>query len=313
AIAEDADGTLIDPFGGQRDLAARTLRHVSPAFSEDPVRILRAARFAARFAALGFTVAAETMTLMRAMVDAGEVDALVPDRVWQETRRALDTDRPDVFFTVLRECGALAVVFPELDRLWGVPQPARWHPEVDAGEHTLHVLRQAVRLSDSAPVRFAALVHDLGKAETPAELLPRHHGHEARSAALVKTLCARLRVPNEFRDLALLVAEHHGTCHRARELRAATVVTLLEKTGALRHRERFVQLLLACEADARGRPGHENEPYPQAELLRAALDAAATVTSADVDMTRFKGPQIAAQLHQLRVAAVKRQRKTSGA
>lgn len=305
AMAEDEDGHVIDPFGGRADIEARLLRHVSSAFVEDPVRVLRAARFAARYAGLGFSVAPETLALMRRMVADGEIDALVPERVWAETRKALATERPDVFFAVLRECGALAVVFPEVEALFGVPQPERWHPEIDTGVHVLLVLRMAARLSDDPRVRFAALTHDLGKGTTPPEQWPSHRGHEQRSADLLAGLCERLRVPNEFRELARIVALHHGRCHRALELRPATIVRLLDDCDALRRPDRFERFLLACEADARGRTGLEERPYPQAALLRSARDAAAAVTVRDIETNGLDGAAIGARLHQARVAAVR--------
>ncbi len=275
AMARSTDGRLIDPYGGQLDLKARQLRHVSPAFPEDPLRVLRVARFAARFAALNFRVADETLGLMRQMSSSGELAALVPERVWQETRRALEEQSPQVFFEVLRECGALAQVFPELEALFGVPQPEKWHPEVDTGVHTLMVVKMAASLSPLATVRFAALVHDLGKADTPRDKWPRHAGHEVQSVRRVQELCSRLRIPNDYRDLAVLVARHHGVVHRAFELRAATVLDLFAHTDALRRPERFEQFLLACEADARGRKGLEQRAYPQGDWLRDALSAAA--------------------------------------
>lgn len=304
AMAQDADGTIVDPHGGRADLEARLLRHVSDAFREDPVRILRVARFAARFAPLGFTVAPQTMALMREMVAAGEAGALVAERVWQETEKALGEPRPDEFIRVLRECGALAVVFPEVDALWGVPQPEKWHPEVDTGAHLLLVLQQAARLSPKPEVRFAALVHDLGKGTTPREHWPRHVGHEERSVELALALCARLGAPNRFRDLGVAVARLHGLCHRARELRPATLLAVLEGADALRRRERFEDFLLACEADARGRAGLEAEPYPQAALLRGALAAAASVDAAALAARGLQGEALGAALREARIVAV---------
>jgi tRNA nucleotidyltransferase (CCA-adding enzyme) len=277
AMARAADGTLVDPYGGRSDLEARLLRHVSPAFVEDPVRVLRVARFAARFADTGFSVAAETMDLMRRMVADGETDALVPERVWQELRTALGERCPQVFVDVLRACGALARVLPEVDRLFGVPQPARWHPEIDTGKHTLMVLQQAAALSGETRVRFAALTHDIGKGVTPVEQLPAHHGHEARGAVMIETLVKRLRIPNDHRDLAVLVARHHCQAHRVAELRPATALKLLERLDAFRRPERFEEFLLACEADMRGRTGFEARPYPQAGRLRDLRAAAAGV------------------------------------
>ncbi len=309
AIARAEDGTLIDPFGGRDDLRDGLLRHVSPAFAEDPVRILRAARFAARFARYGFHVAHGTQALMKRMVEAGEVDALVPERVWTELVRALGEDRPSRFFEVLQRCGALARVIPELDRLFGVPQPHRHHPEVDAGVHALMVLDQAVRLSPEPSVRFAALMHDLGKAETPPEILPRHIGHENRSAQLVQQVCARLKAPAQFRDLAVLVARFHHHCHRAAELRPSTLLDTLEALDAFRRPERFERFLLACMADARGRTGHEDDPYPQADLLRAALTAAAGVDPRDLVQSGLTGEALGHALREKRIAAVRALRK----
>ena len=280
AMARAGDGRLIDPHGGQRDLEARVLRHVSPAFVEDPVRILRTARFAAEFRDAGFQVAEETLDLMRQMVAAGEADALVPERVWQETRRAMGTPHPEAFIEVLRDCGALAVVFPEIEALFGVPQPPRWHPEIDTGVHTLMALALAAGLSDQPRVRFAVLVHDLGKGTTPAEVLPGHAGHEERGVTIIRDLAARLRIPNDWRDLAMVVSRYHCLSHRALELRPGTIVKLLEGTDALRRPERFDEFLLACEADLRGRKGFADRAYPQAAYLRTALAAARQVDAA---------------------------------
>ncbi len=309
AMARATDGRLIDPYGGQRDLEARQLRHVSPAFAEDPLRVLRVARFAARFAALNFRVADDTLALMRQMSSSGELAELVAERVWQETRRALEEESPQVFFAVLRDCGALAQVFPELEALFGVPQPEQWHPEIDTGVHTLMVVKMAASLSPLATVRFAALVHDLGKADTPRAKWPRHAGHEVQSVQRVQQLCARFRIPNDYRDLAVLVARHHGVVHRAFELRAATVLDLLAHTDALRRPERFEQFLLACEADARGRKGLEQRAYPQGVWLREALTAARAV-SPDAAELQAGGAEIAVGLRRRRVeaiAALKRQ------
>jgi tRNA nucleotidyltransferase (CCA-adding enzyme) len=306
AIARGEDGAIFDPWSGRADLAARVLRHVSPAFREDPLRVLRVARFAARFAPLGFTIADETLELMREIVAAGEIEALKPERVWQETVKALATDRPDVFVETLRACGALARVFPEVEALFGVPQPAQWHPEIDTGVHTLMALRMAALLSRSETVRFAVLVHDLGKATTPEALLPRHHGHEQRSEELLEQLCARLPVPNRFRDLALLVARHHGTVHKAAELKPQTVLRLIMSADGLRQPERFDEMLIACEADARGRKGLEDRAYPQADRLRAALRAAKAVDAAKVKAQGgVDGEALGRALHDERLAAIK--------
>ncbi len=306
AIARDEAGTLIDPFGGRRDLEARVLRHVSPAFAEDPVRILRVARFAARWP--DFSLADETLTLMRSMVDAGEVDALVPERVWQELSRGLMENQPSRLFEVLRDCGALARLLPEVDRLWGVPQRADYHPEVDTGVHNMMVLDMAARLEAPLPVRFACLTHDLGKGTTPAEMLPKHIGHEERSARLLKTVCNRLRVPNECRELADVVAREHGNIHRSGEFQAAAVMRLLERCDAFRKPESFAQALLACECDARGRLGFEDRPYPQrARLLGALAAARAVATEAiarEAQQAGASGPAIGEAIARVRAAAV---------
>ena len=304
AMARSDNGELIDPFKGARDLEQRKLRHVSDAFREDPVRILRAARFASRFAPLGFEVATETLELMQEMVVHGEADALVPDRVWKETERALLEEQPQVFFEVLRSCGALKVVFPEIDALFGVPQPPRWHPEIDTGVHTLMVLEQATRLSGDLDVRFAALVHDLGKATTPKETLPSHHGHEKRSLKLIKKLAGRLPVPVACRELALLVAEFHTHCHRALELNASTVLKVLERSDAFRRPERFEKFLIACEADARGRTGFEERDYPQSELLRGAFASAKEVDVSALAAGEDDGRKIGEAIRRARTRAI---------
>jgi tRNA nucleotidyltransferase (CCA-adding enzyme) len=304
AMAESDSGELIDPFGGQADLAARVLRHVSEAFVEDPVRILRVARFAARYASLGFRIAEETMQLMRRMTEAGEVSALVAERVWQETERALGEARPEVFFETLRVCGALAVIFPEIDALHGVPQPPRWHPEIDTGVHVMLALRYAAGLGASNAVRFAALTHDLGKSRTPRERWPSHHGHEEAGVPLIEGLCDRLKVPTGYRELAILAARQHTLVHRAGELKPLTVLGLLESSDAFRRPERFAELLLACEADARGRTGRETEPYPQASYLKAALAAAAAVSVPEEERRGLAGPAIGEELRRRRLAAL---------
>lgn len=303
AMASDRDGKLIDPFGGAEDARRRILRHVSDAFAEDPVRILRTAKFAARFAALGFRIAPETRNLMRQMVDAGEANALVPDRVWKETEAALAGPDPRIFFEALRACRALRVLFPEVDSLFGVPQPAKWHPEIDCGLHTLMTLEQASRLSLDVEVRFAALVHDLGKATTDAKDLPQHPGHEQRGGQLIRAMCDRLPVPRTCRDLGLLAAEYHTHCHRMSELRDDTVVRVLEKTDAFRRPARFAQFLLACEADARGRTQFEHREYPQAQQLREAFEAAAAVDGAAI-AREHNANAIADAIRSARIAAV---------
>ncbi len=304
AMARAADGSLSDPFGGLRDLESRTLRHVSPAFVEDPVRVLRLARFAARFAPLGFSVAPETLALMQHMVERREVDALVPERVWQETEKALREQSPAPFFTMLRACGALAAVYPEIDALFGVPQPAEWHPEIDSGEHTLMVLTQSALLSDDPRVRFAALVHDLGKAATPPAEWPRHRGHEERSVAIIQALAARLRIPVDYRDLALVVARYHGIVHRAFELKPKTLLEFMERADAFRRPERFEQALAACEADARGRTGLELAPYPQRAYVGAARAAAAAVKPTPEEIAAHGGAAIGERLHRRRLEAI---------
>jgi tRNA nucleotidyltransferase (CCA-adding enzyme) len=297
---------VVDPFHGRRDLQDKVLRHVTDAFREDPVRILRVARFAARFA--DFRVAPETLTLMREMVDAGEVDALVPERVWQELARGLMEARPSRMFELLRECGALAVLLPEVDRLWGVPQPEAHHPEVDTGRHLMLVLDMAARLDGPLPVRFACLVHDLGKGTTPAEVLPRHIGHEQRSVDLLREVCERWRVPVELRELAEVVAREHGNIHRSGEFGAQALVRLLERCDAFRKPARFEQALLACECDARGRLGMEDRPYPQRQRLLAALAAARSVATAPIaaqaQAEGAAGTKIAERIARARVTAV---------
>ena len=314
AVAQaDADdptrATLIDPFNGQADLRQRVLRHVTGSFGEDPVRILRLARFAARFPE--FSVAPETQTLMRDMVTAGEVDHLVPERVWQELARGLMEQRPSRMFEVLRGCGALQRLLPEVDRLWGVPQRAEYHPEIDTGVHLMMVLDMSARLQASLPVRFACLCHDLGKGSTPADQLPRHIGHEQRSARLLKAVCERWRVPRESRELADVVAREHGNVHRSASLSAAALVRLLERCDAFRRPERFHEVLLACECDARGRLGHEDSAYPQRDHLLAALQAAQTVNTEAVAQQALArggkdaaGERIARAIHAARSEAV---------
>ena len=306
AMAEDAEGTLIDPFGGARDLVEKRLRHVSPAFAEDPVRILRLARFAARFA--DFTVAAATLALARRMVESGDVDALVPERVWQELARGLMEARPSRMFEVLRGCGALARLLPEVDRLWGVPQRADYHPEVDTGVHLMLVLDMAARLAAPLAVRFACLCHDLGKGTTPADVLPRHVGHEQRSVALTRALAERLRAPAECRELAEVVAREHGNIHRCGEFGAGALVRLLERCDALRKPARLDDILLACECDARGRAGLAETPYPQRQRLLAAQAAAqgldTAAVAAEAVARGLSGPAIGAAVHDARVAAV---------
>jgi tRNA nucleotidyltransferase (CCA-adding enzyme) len=302
AIAKDAQGNLIDPHGGISDLRAGILRHVSPAFVEDPVRILRVARFAARFA--DFRVADETLVMMRAMVDNGEVDALVPERVWQELSRGLMEAKPSRMFETLRACGALARIFPEIDRLFGVPQPPQHHPEIDTGVHVMMVVDYAASRGYALPVRFASLVHDLGKGTTPAEILPRHIGHEQRGVGLVRALSKRLHVPNECRDLALIVAKLHGKVYRSVEMRPDTVLQLLHDADALRQPQRFEDFLRACEADLRGRTGFETTPFPQAAKLRRALEAALAVDAGAIASTCASPDKIRQAVREAREKAV---------
>jgi tRNA nucleotidyltransferase (CCA-adding enzyme) len=304
AIAETANGELIDPYGGQHDLENRVLRHVSDAFREDPVRVLRAARFAARFHEQGFRLAEETLQLMRDMVAAGEVDALIPERVWKETQSALVETRPDIFFRVLRDTGTLRVIYPEIDALFGVPQPERWHPEIDTGEHTLMVVLDSATRHCSDEVRFAALVHDLGKGTTPKHLWPRHIGHEQRSVKLIKKLCTRIGVPNRFRDLAIPVALYHGISHRAAELRPQTILKVLEALDAFRRPQRLDEFISACKADARGRTGHEADDYPQAEIFMKAREAAGKVRASDVADQELTDKALGAAIRDARIAAI---------
>ena len=303
AMAKAADGRLIDPFHGQRDLQAKVLRHVGPAFAEDPVRILRIARFAARFS--DFSIAPETLELMRGMVAAGEVDHLVAERVWQELAKGLMEDKPSRMFEVLRDCGALARLLPEVDKLFGVPQRADYHPEIDTGIHTLMVVDQSALRGFALPVRFSALTHDLGKAETPADILPRHLGHEERSVRLTEKLCARLRVPNDCRDLALLMARYHGNVHRAADLKASTIVTLFEKTDALRRPERFRNLLEACLCDYTGRLGWEDRAYDSPQRLLTALAAVHAGPAGEIAAACSDPGRIPERIHAARVRAVK--------
>jgi tRNA nucleotidyltransferase (CCA-adding enzyme) len=303
AIARASDGTLIDPYHGQNDLHAGVLRHVSEAFSEDPVRILRGARFAARF---GFMIAPETLQLMRDMVGNGEVDALVAERVWQELARGLMEKQPSRFIATLRECGALQKIMPELDALFGVPQPPLHHPEIDCGIHTMMVLDDAAHHDYALSVRFAALTHDLGKGNTPEDMLPRHIGHELRGVELLKSLCARLRVPAECRDLAHLTARYHGDIHRAAQLRADTIIKLFQSVDAWRRPERFAQILQACSSDARGRTGHEHDAYPQAEYLLKLLAIARAVDAGEIAHHCTSPATIATAINSARIKAIQK-------
>ena len=302
AMAQDADGTLIDLHNGQADLAAGIIRHVSDAFLEDPVRILRAARFAARF---NFTIATETMSLMQTMVGNGEVDALVPERVWTEMHKALLTDSPQIFFQVLRDCGALKRILPEVDDLFGVPQTEKYHPEIDTGIHTLMVVEQAAKLSKDPIVRFASLVHDLGKAVTPANILPSHRGHELGGLPIIRALCERLRAPKKFQSLALAVAEYHLHMHKMFELKAQTVLKMLESTRSLMDDERAMDVANCCIADAKGRAGLEHLDYPQAALYLKFQQAAKSVNGGDIAKNYSDGEQIQKAIHDARLAKIK--------
>lgn len=304
ALAQDENGTIIDPFNGQQDLRQRILRHVSPAFNEDPLRVLRVARFAARYAHLSFRIADETMTLMRDMTKAGELAHLTPERVWKETESALRTRNPQVYFQVLRDCGALKVLFPEIDALFGVPAPAKWHPEIDTGIHTLMTVSMAAMLSPEVDVRFATLCHDLGKGLTPPALWPRHHGHGPAGVRLVEGLCQRLRVPNELRDLAKLVAEYHDLIHTFPVLQPKTIVKLFDSIDAWRKPQRVEQIALTSEADVRGRTGFEAIDYSQGRLLRAAWEVARAVPTKAVIEAGFTGAAVREELTRRRIAAV---------
>lgn len=312
AIARDDQGNLIDPYQGQRDIRQRWLRHVSDAFGEDPLRVLRVARFAARFAHLNFRIAPETLALMQHMTD--ELQLLAPERVWKETERALATRNPQVYFQVLRDCGALKTLFPEVDALFGVPAPAKWHPEIDTGIHTLMTVSMAARLSDDIAVRFATLCHDVGKVLTPRELWPSHHGHGPAGVKVVEGLCQRLKVPNPLRDLAKIVAQYHDLLHGAESLTPKTLVKLFSAIDVWRRPERLEQMILASEADARGRTGFENHPYPQGDFLREAFRVAASVIARDVITAGFNGAEIGEELTRRRqqaLASWKRQQASS--
>ena len=302
AMARSTKGDLIDPFGGRQDLDDRVLRHVSTAFTEDPVRLLRVARFRTRF---GFSIAEETWALMRSMVKDGEVDALVPERVWAELRSAMAEPKPATFFNTLRDCGALARVVPELDALFGVPQNVHYHPEIDTGVHTMMVVDLAAELSDDPVVRFAALVHDLGKALTPQDQWPSHHGHEQSGLARIRDLCSRLRIPNQYRDLGLLACEVHLKLHRVDDMKPASILNLLETIDAFRRPLRLEQILLVGEADARGRKGLENRPYPQARILKECFHAAQDVDTAAIAEEQNSGPDIAERIRQQRCEAIR--------
>ena len=296
AMAEDSDGNIIDPYGGQQDLQDKLLRHVSDAFTEDPLRVLRVARFTARYHHLGFSIAPETIALMTTIVANGEIQHLVAERVWKETERALCEKSPDIYIEVLRQCGALKILLPEVDVLFGVPQRADYHPEVDTGIHTLMSLQQAALLSNSAAVRFSVLVHDLGKGITPDHVLPSHRGHEARGLPLVTDVCNRFKVPNEHRQLAMAVTEFHLLCHKAFELRPETILKLLKGLGALKSEHRLEEFLLCCEADARGRTGFENREYPSSDYLRQARQVILKTDISDLLESGVSGAEIGSQL-----------------
>ena len=307
AIAEDEQGRLIDPYGGQRDIEQRLLRHVSEAFTEDPVRVLRVARFAARFEALGFSLAPETAELIRQVGEAGELEALVPERVWAELSRALDESAPDVFFTTLRDCDVLCRLFPEIDALFGVPQTAKYHPEVDTGVHLMMALRKSAQLGHDNETRFAVLMHDLGKGTTPADILPRHHGHEARSRNLAQAFCKRWRAPRAYTDLALITAEFHTMVHRVRELKPATVLKLLTRTDALRKPQRFRRMLDACIADLRGRTGFENAPYPQAEYLERLVTRLREMDVSEIQRQGLSGKALGEAIRRARLRLIRQE------
>jgi tRNA nucleotidyltransferase (CCA-adding enzyme) len=304
AIAMTPEGEIVDLYGGRNDLEKRMFRHVSPAFSEDPVRILRVARFAARYRHLGFKRAAETTEMMRKMVEAGEVDHLVPERVWAELYKALNEVSPSAFFHTLIECGALERLFPEIHNLFGVPQPPKYHPEIDTGVHALMSLEQAALLSNKPEVRFAALVHDLGKALSPKDNLPHHYGHESKGLPILEALCGRLRVPNTFKQLAMHVMQYHTHCHKVTELKPSTLVDLLAALGAFKQHNPLSDFVLACEADAKGRTGLEDKPYPQAAYLLNAAKAAAAIDTSSIMKSDLQGAQIGEAIRQFRINAV---------
>ena len=304
AMAQNTDGSIVDPHGGQQDLADKVLRHVSDAFTEDPLRVLRVARFAARYHHLGFTIAPETLALMSSITASGELQFLVAERVWKETNRALCEHSPDIYIQTLRDCGALTVLFPEVDKLFGVPQRADYHPEIDTGIHTLMALQQAVRLSDSAPIRFSVLVHDLGKGITPEHVLPSHKGHEARGLPLVKAVCDRFKIPNEHRQLAMAVTEFHLLAHKALELQPEGILTLLKAVGALKSAQRLEDFLTCCEADARGRTGFEARDYPSSNYLRQARKVVLQSDVADLVESGLVGAEIGRQLSLRQTAAL---------
>ncbi|PHI29269.1 multifunctional CCA addition/repair protein [Budvicia aquatica] len=311
AIAQDSDGSLIDPYHGRRDLELRILRHVSPAFSEDPLRVLRIARFAARFHLLGFTIAPETQALMKQIVNSGEIANLTPERVWKETEKALSTQSPQVFFQVLRDCGALAVLFPEIDNLFGVPAPEKWHPEIDTGVHVLMVLEVAAQLSDDVDIRFSALLHDVGKGLTPKEEWPHHHGHGLAGVRLVENICQRFKIPTSTRELARLVSEFHDQIHTIYKLRASTLLNLFNTIDVWRKPSRLEQMALVSEADYRGRAGWQNRAYPQADYLKQAYAVANSVSVKDIVDAGYTGAEIKNQLNQRRTSVLAQWKETN--
>jgi tRNA nucleotidyltransferase (CCA-adding enzyme) len=304
AMAKDEDGTLFDPFNGQQDIKKKVLRHISPAFEEDPLRVFRVARFAARYATKGFTVAPETIALMQSINNSGELESLTAERVWKETARALLEPKPHVYIDILKSCGALDYWFKELTKLWGIPNPPKWHPEIDSGVHTLMVLEQAAKLSDKLTVRFASLVHDLGKALTPPEKWPSHHGHEKLGLAAINNLCDRVKAPNDCRELALLVSEYHTHIHRAYELKPKTMLNMFNACDAWRKPDRFHDLLTSCLADARGRTGFETSEYHQAQYVKAALNAALSVDIKAIVASGLKGKAIKEELDKQRISMI---------
>lgn len=305
AIAEDDEGQLYDPYNGQQDLSDRILRHVSPAFVEDPLRVLRVARFAARYHHLGFTVAPETKKLMQEIAASGELQNLSAERIWVEIEKVIKCDNMHVFFEVLKDTGALEILFPELHNLFGIPAPARWHPEIDTGIHSLMVMQQACLLTDDTQVRFASICHDFGKAKTPKSIWPSHHGHEKAGLPLIVDICKRYRIPNDYRDLALQVCEHHGKIHRIADLKPTTILKLFDTCDAWRKPERFKQMLLACEADFRGRTGFENREYPQRGYLENLLSLLLSIPVGPIINAGYKGIEIKEQLNKQRLNSVK--------
>lgn len=304
AIAKNSDGELIDPYGGQNDIESRVLRHVSDAFIEDPLRVLRVARFAARYHHLGFSIAPETQTLMHQMAKSGELTQLTPERVWKEIEKSLQTDSPHIFFEVLRECGALAETFPELDKLWGIPNPVKWHPEIDTGIHTMMVLQQACNLSTKLSVRFAALVHDLGKGETPSSLWPSHKGHETKGADIIANVCQRLRIPNEYRDLASLVSRFHSNVHRITEQPADSILEMFDQCDLWRKPQRFADFLTCCQADFSGRAGFDLRPYPQKRIVEECASQTRAVAVKTIIENGFKGAEIKQELSRQRATII---------